>query len=254
MAEAKNEQVGIQLETLDILERRINAAPDKEIKEIIAGYKNELLARATRDGNAGVAGEKATPLAPEEKPDVISQPTIDRAMAAAKKVYPDSPLAAPSLDAVAKALSNEKQQGEIAKRHQPTLCLMQVRQKSGPIQWRPVVVDGIAEMPLEAGAKGKSREERILAMRKLREEDANEYLKEFDDDELHTLLGHIANDQGMPIDQLYWTMLTAKFTKGDMFVRGAVWGGGRSVRVEGCADYVNDRGRLRSAVWGDVIA
>lgn len=254
MVKVENE-VGIRVETLTVLEKRIDTEPDKDLKEIIADYKNELLATATpEDGNAAGAGKKEMLLASKEKPDVISQQTIDRAMAAARKVYAGSELAAPSVDAVTKALSNKKQQEEIAKRREPTLCLMQVKQGKGPIQWRPVVVDGIAEMPLEEGARGKSRGERILAMRKLREEDANEYLKEFDDDELHTLLGHIANDQGIPIDQLSWTMLSAKFKKGDVFVRGAFWGGGRSRRAWLYAVDVVGRDRLRSAVWGDVIA
>jgi len=185
----------------------------------------------------------------EKKEDIFSEVAIERAVAAAKKQYPNCVLPKITVDILRDQFSNDKQIEEIGKRLDPILCLQQVTEKDGQKKWYLLFVDGMAEMPLEPGSAGKTREQRIVAIREQRQESPNAFLEEVDL-KRYDLVGLAAEEMGKPIDQINWTILSKKYELGDRFVSYAVRRGGRSHRGGDTADRVDVADRLRSAVLG----
>lgn len=232
-----------------------------ETLEEIRQEKRDIM-ESLLSGSSGEAAGGEVEVEMEEKPELIGGPTIAFAVQVAQKIYGSrfegrSLPVAPSAEAVERVLARPELQEEIAGRTEPTLRLTLV-DDNGTLRWRPVILDGPQEMPLEQytdqDVTQMSREQRILASRTLNKHP--EYRKELphDDMTLYDLLAYGAAAQGKPIDQSTWTMLTAKFNKGEPFVWGAGWGGGRSRRVRDHAGIVCPFDRLRFAVWGDVIS
>lgn len=185
----------------------------------------------------------------EEKEDIFSEVAIERAVAAAEKQYPGCVLPTITVDILRNQFSDDKQIEEIGKRLDPILCLQQVTEKDGQKKWYLLFVDGMAEMPLEPGSAGKTREQRIVAIREQRQESPNAFLEEVDL-ERYELVSLAAEEMGKPIDQKNWTMLSKEYKRGDRFVSDAGRVGGQSVRGVRYADDVDVNDRLRSAVLG----
>lgn len=199
--------------------------------------------------------------------ELVNDSTIDLALRVAESEYAKEKheqLVAgrslpqkPSIDAVKKALQNEKVQAEIRRRTEPKLRFELV-DANGTLRWRVLVFDGPKEMPLEQysdsnlNARNMTREQRILASRG--EHKHSGVIVELNDDmTLYDLLAQGAYLEGDPIDQSTWSLLSAKFNKGNKFVRIAFCRDDRSHCGKDYADYMVGDGRLRFAVRGDVI-
>lgn len=196
----------------------------------------------------------------QEEYELINNSAITLAIQVAQKVYGDrfegkSFPSDPSATQVTQAFSREEQKKEIAGRTEPTLRFMVV-EDGDTLRYRPVIIDGPQEMPLGTyegrDVDGMTREERILASREVNENPDHRKELDHEDMTVYDLLSRGAATQGKPIDKVSWSMLTAKFKEGDRFVWDAGWGGGRPGR--GRAGFVGRGGRLRFAVWGDVIS
>lgn len=197
----------------------------------------------------------------QEEVELISNSAIAFVVQVARKVYGDrfegkSLPPIPSVEQVTAAFAHEKQQKEIAGRTEPTLRFVIV-EDGDVLRYQPIILDGAQEMPLEAyenkDVYNMTREQRVLASRELNKNP--DIRKELDHEDMtvYDLLSHGAAMQGRPIDQATWSMLTAKYKKGDRFVWNAVWRGVQSDRGMNLAGYVVRGDRLRFAVWGDVI-